>query len=62
MCFCSHQADVAHLAATDECEPPSNFKQLADHTGFGLNVNGSVCLNNICMYVLSSLFVSFSER
>ncbi|THH32302.1 hypothetical protein EUX98_g1895 [Antrodiella citrinella] len=34
----------------DECEAPPNFKDLADTTGFGLNVNGSVCLNNICMW------------
>ncbi|TBU30294.1 hypothetical protein BD311DRAFT_691476 [Dichomitus squalens] len=34
----------------DECEGPPNFKDLADTTGFGLNVNGSVCLNNICMW------------
>ena len=35
----------------DECEGPPNFKELTDTTGFGLNVNGSVCLNNICMCV-----------
>ncbi|KAI0633879.1 hypothetical protein C8Q77DRAFT_1057078 [Trametes polyzona] len=34
----------------DECEGPPNFKELEDTTGFGLNVNGSVCLNNICMW------------
>ncbi|OBZ67247.1 hypothetical protein A0H81_12973 [Grifola frondosa] len=34
----------------DECQGPPDFKELADHTGFGLNVNGSVCLNNICMW------------
>ncbi|KAI0344561.1 hypothetical protein BDW22DRAFT_1427253 [Trametopsis cervina] len=34
----------------DECEGPPNFKDLADHTGFGLNVNGSVCLNNVCQW------------
>ena len=34
---------------SDECEGPPNFKDLADKTGYGLNVNGSVCLNNICM-------------
>jgi len=34
----------------DQCEAPPNFKELADHTGFGLNVNGSVCLNNVCMW------------
>lgn len=35
----------------DECEAPPNFKELADKTPYGLNVNGSVCLNNICMCV-----------
>ncbi|RPD78518.1 hypothetical protein L226DRAFT_457878 [Lentinus tigrinus ALCF2SS1-7] len=34
----------------DECEGPPNFKELADTTGFGLNVNGSICLNNVCMW------------
>ncbi|KAI0373519.1 hypothetical protein BV20DRAFT_989308 [Pilatotrama ljubarskyi] len=34
----------------DECEGPPNFKELEDTTGFGLNYNGSVCLNNICMW------------
>ncbi|PIL33964.1 hypothetical protein GSI_03672 [Ganoderma sinense ZZ0214-1] len=34
----------------DECEGPPNFKELTDTTGFGLNSNGSVCLNNICMW------------
>ena len=43
----------------DECEAPPNFKELADKTGFGLNVNGSVCLHNVCTYV--SLSLSFSR-
>lgn len=34
----------------DQCEGPPNWKELADHSGFGLNVNGSVCLNNVCMW------------
>ncbi|EIW62480.1 uncharacterized protein TRAVEDRAFT_113902 [Trametes versicolor FP-101664 SS1] len=34
----------------DECEGPPNSKELEDTTGFGLNSNGSVCLNNICMW------------
>ncbi|KAH8078066.1 hypothetical protein BXZ70DRAFT_961963 [Cristinia sonorae] len=34
----------------DQCEGPVNWKELADHSGFGLNVNGSVCLNNVCMW------------
>ncbi|OSX66318.1 hypothetical protein POSPLADRAFT_1177763 [Postia placenta MAD-698-R-SB12] len=39
----------------DQCEGPPNHKELADHTGFGLNVNGSVCLNNSCMWANASL-------
>lgn len=35
----------------DQCEAPPNFKELADNSGRGLNFNGSVCLNNVCMYV-----------
>jgi len=34
----------------DQCEAPTNFQDLADTSGRGLNVNGSVCLNNQCMY------------
>jgi hypothetical protein len=33
----------------DQCEAPPNFKQLVDDSGRGLNFNGSVCLNNVCM-------------
>ncbi|KAI0790834.1 hypothetical protein C8Q75DRAFT_760909 [Abortiporus biennis] len=38
------------LNRDDECEAPPNFKELADNSGMGLNVNGSVCLNNVCMW------------
>lgn len=34
---------------TDECEGPPDWKDLADNSGLGINVNGSVCLNNLCM-------------
>ncbi|KAF9031423.1 hypothetical protein BDZ89DRAFT_1131921 [Hymenopellis radicata] len=34
----------------DECEGPPNFKELADKSDLGLHVNGSVRLNNICMW------------
>ncbi|KAH9910951.1 hypothetical protein B0H21DRAFT_782468 [Amylocystis lapponica] len=34
----------------DQCLGPPNHHELADTTGYGLNVNGSVCLNNVCMY------------
>jgi len=43
------------LNRDDQCEPPPNFKELADTTGFGLNVNGSVCLNNVCMWANQTL-------
>ena len=35
----------------DQCEAPSNYQDLADTSGRGLNFNGSVCLNNQCMSV-----------
>ncbi|KAK0461380.1 uncharacterized protein EV420DRAFT_1531768 [Desarmillaria tabescens] len=38
------------LNRDDQCEGPPNFKELADESNIGLNVNGSVCLNNICMW------------
>ncbi|TCD71624.1 hypothetical protein EIP91_007371 [Steccherinum ochraceum] len=41
---------ACQLNRDDECEGPPDFKDLADHSGFGLNVNGSVCLNNVCMW------------
>ncbi|CCM01150.1 uncharacterized protein FIBRA_03198 [Fibroporia radiculosa] len=31
----------------DQCIGPPNHRELTDGTGFGLNVNGSVCLNNL---------------
>jgi len=33
----------------DQCQGPTNFRELADASGRGLNFNGSVCLNNVCM-------------
>ncbi len=39
---------VAYIPA-DQCLGPDNFKDLADTSGRGLNVNGSVCLNYMCM-------------
>ncbi|KAH9485356.1 hypothetical protein JR316_0002264 [Psilocybe cubensis] len=38
------------LNRDDQCEGPDNFKELADTSGRGLNFNGSVCLNNVCMW------------
>jgi hypothetical protein len=44
------------MVGLDQCEPPSNFEELADTSNRGLNVNGSVCLNNVCtcVYLLAS--------
>ncbi|KAI0949628.1 hypothetical protein AcW1_009177 [Taiwanofungus camphoratus] len=39
----------------DQCEGPPNYKELADRNGHGLNVNGSVCLNNVCMWANATL-------
>lgn len=39
-------------STSDQCEGPPNFKDLADTTGRGLNVNGSVCLNSKCTCVI----------
>jgi hypothetical protein len=41
----------AHASGIDECAPPPNADQLRDTTNRGLNVDGAVCLNNVCMYV-----------
>ena len=35
---------------TDQCIAPDNFMELRDTSGRGLNYNGSVCINTICMY------------
>ncbi|KAF8973317.1 hypothetical protein BDZ97DRAFT_1780804 [Flammula alnicola] len=44
------------LNRDDQCAgPPQNFKELADTSGRGLNFNGSVCLNNVCMYANATL-------
>ncbi|KAG5729201.1 hypothetical protein E4T56_gene14559 [Termitomyces sp. T112] len=45
------------LNRDDQCEPPPNFKELADTTGRGLNVNGSVCLNSVCLWANKTLGV-----
>lgn len=41
---------ACQLNRDDQCEGPPDWKELADHSGMGLNHNGSVCLNNICMW------------
>ncbi|KAF8813571.1 hypothetical protein BYT27DRAFT_7083469 [Phlegmacium glaucopus] len=43
------------LNRDDQCEAPPNFNDLADTSGRGLNFNGSVCLNNLCMYADATL-------
>ncbi|KAJ7614433.1 hypothetical protein FB45DRAFT_1110154 [Roridomyces roridus] len=58
--FCPDEADACQallpvnspcqLNRDDECEPPPNAAQLADTTNRGRNVNGAVCLNNVCMW------------
>ncbi|KAG6907903.1 hypothetical protein DXG01_006958 [Tephrocybe rancida] len=46
------------LNRDDQCEAPPNFKELADTTGRGLNVNGSVCLNSVCLWANKTLGVN----
>lgn len=46
---------ICSLDFSDQCEAPPNFRELADTTGRGLNANGSVCLNNICMWANATL-------
>ncbi|RDB16991.1 hypothetical protein Hypma_002678 [Hypsizygus marmoreus] len=46
------------LNRDDQCEGPPNFKELADTSGRGLNVNGSVCLNSKCMWANATLGVA----
>ncbi|TFK44656.1 hypothetical protein BDQ12DRAFT_673342 [Crucibulum laeve] len=63
--FCPDEADLCQdllpvgspcqLNRDDQCEGPPNFRELADDTGRGLNVNGSVCLNNVCMWANATL-------
>ncbi|KAJ7346526.1 hypothetical protein DFH08DRAFT_779901 [Mycena albidolilacea] len=58
--FCPDEADecqdllpvdsACQLNRDDECAPPPNADQLRDTTNRGLNVDGAVCLNNVCMW------------
>jgi len=58
--FCPDEADACQpllavnspcqLNRDDECEAPPNAAELADTTNRGLNFNGAVCLNNVCMW------------
>ncbi|KAG6820989.1 hypothetical protein H0H93_008618 [Arthromyces matolae] len=45
------------LNRDDECEPPPNFKELADTTGRGLNVNGST-FSGTCRWANKTLGVN----
>lgn len=45
----------AYAYPLDQCEAPPNFKELADTSGRGLNYNGAICLQNQCMWVITSL-------
>jgi len=38
------------LNRDDQCQAPPNFKELADTSNQGSNFNGSVCLQNVCMW------------
>ncbi|KAJ7262266.1 hypothetical protein B0H12DRAFT_1105041 [Mycena haematopus] len=63
--FCPDEADECQallevgspcqLNRDDECAPPPNAAELADTTERGLNVNGAVCLNNVCMWANATL-------
>ncbi|CAA7263190.1 unnamed protein product [Cyclocybe aegerita] len=44
------QGSACQLNRDDQCEAPPNFQELADISGRGLNFNGSVCLNNVCLW------------
>ncbi|KAG1867327.1 hypothetical protein F4604DRAFT_1776886 [Suillus subluteus] len=58
--FCPDESDACQpllpvsspcqLNRDDQCEPPPNWQELADNSQYGHNVNGSVCLNNVCMW------------
>ncbi|KAJ7703290.1 hypothetical protein B0H17DRAFT_1042610 [Mycena rosella] len=58
--FCPDEADACQpllsvdspcqLNRDDECEAPPNADALRDTTNRGLNFNGAVCLNNVCMW------------
>ncbi|KAG6334245.1 hypothetical protein ID866_4836 [Astraeus odoratus] len=58
--FCPDEGDACQPLLTvgspcqlnrdDQCEAPSNPEELADTLYYGRNVNGAVCLNNVCMW------------
>ncbi|KAH0827508.1 hypothetical protein J3R83DRAFT_4221 [Lanmaoa asiatica] len=58
--FCPDEGDACQpllsvgspcqLNRDDQCGPPPNWSELADTSHYGVNVNGSVCLNNVCVW------------
>lgn len=58
--FCPDESDACQpllpvgsacqLNRDDQCAPPPNWQDLSDNSKYGRNVNGSVCLNNVCMW------------
>ncbi|KAH7912394.1 hypothetical protein BJ138DRAFT_1004503 [Hygrophoropsis aurantiaca] len=58
--FCPDEGDACQpllavgspcqLNRDDQCAPPPNSQELTDTSYYGRNVNGSVCLNNVCMW------------
>ncbi|KZP34306.1 hypothetical protein FIBSPDRAFT_771818, partial [Athelia psychrophila] len=55
---CQPQMEVSspcQLNRDDQCAPPPNYADLADRTPYGLNKNGSVCLNGQCMWANATL-------
>ena len=65
--FCPDEGDACQdllavgsdcqLNRDDECAPPDDWRELAD-SKYGLNVNGSVCLNNKCMWANKTLGIN----
>ncbi|KAL4074119.1 hypothetical protein V8B97DRAFT_747531 [Scleroderma yunnanense] len=58
--FCPDEGDACQpllavgspcqLNRDDQCEPPPNTGELVDTIYYGRNVNGAICLNNVCMW------------
>src|SRR6266851_6357219 len=49
--LCAH---ISSSSSLDSCQPPPNVAELADFSGQGLNVNGSICLNFVCQCVFQT--------
>lgn len=48
------------LTSSDQCEPPPNAAEFSESLYYGRNVNGAICLNNVCMCVLCRSVASCS--